>query len=79
MITLMNPAQRAALLRFGEGRCLDTGRCEFKRTNLPSADQSGVSGPPPDASTLEPTTFLRFPAVLIAEQLTKIETVSSHI
>uniref|UniRef100_H3CE32 Ral guanine nucleotide dissociation stimulator-like 2 n=2 Tax=Tetraodon nigroviridis TaxID=99883 RepID=H3CE32_TETNG len=36
--------------------------------------QSGVSSPPPDASKFEPTNFLGFPAKLIAEQLTKIET-----
>lgn len=44
---------------------------------LPFAGQSGVSSPPPDASKFEPTNFLGFPAKLIAEQLTKIETVSS--
>lgn len=46
--------------------------------NLTSfADQSGVSSPSPDASRFEPLSFLGFPAVLIAEQLTKIETVTS--
>ncbi|XP_056900155.1 ral guanine nucleotide dissociation stimulator-like 2 isoform X2 [Takifugu flavidus] len=37
-------------------------------------DQSGVSSPSPDASKFEPSNFLGFPAELIAEQLTKIET-----
>lgn len=42
----------------------------------PFAGQSGVSSPPPDASRFEPTNFLEFSPDLIAEQLTKIETVS---
>ncbi|XP_078108357.1 ral guanine nucleotide dissociation stimulator-like 2 isoform X2 [Sander vitreus] len=37
-------------------------------------DQSGFTSPPPDASKFEPTSVLGFPAALIAEQLTKIET-----
>ncbi|XP_041843295.1 ral guanine nucleotide dissociation stimulator-like 2 isoform X2 [Melanotaenia boesemani] len=37
-------------------------------------DQSGFTGPPPDASRFDPTSVLGYPAVLIAEQLTKIET-----
>ncbi|KAF1388362.1 hypothetical protein PFLUV_G00089400 [Perca fluviatilis] len=43
---------------------------------LPDAhkDQSGFTSPPPDASKFEPTSVLGFPAALIAEQLTKIET-----
>lgn len=49
--------------------------CKFNE--LPFAGQSGVSSPRPDASKFEPTNFLGFTAVLIAEQLTKIETVSS--
>lgn len=44
---------------------------------LPFADQSGFSSSPPDVSKFEPTSILGFPAALIAEQLTKIETVSS--
>lgn len=42
----------------------------------PFADQSGVTSPAPDASTFESTNILGFPSALIAEQLTKIETVS---
>ncbi|XP_032373994.1 ral guanine nucleotide dissociation stimulator-like 2 isoform X2 [Etheostoma spectabile] len=43
---------------------------------LPDAhkDQSGFTNPPLDASKFEPTSVLGFPAALIAEQLTKIET-----
>ncbi|XP_029360038.1 ral guanine nucleotide dissociation stimulator-like 2 isoform X2 [Echeneis naucrates] len=43
---------------------------------LPDArrEKSGVNSPPPDASKFEPTSILGFPAPLIAEQLTKIET-----
>ncbi|KAF0031768.1 hypothetical protein F2P81_016323 [Scophthalmus maximus] len=43
---------------------------------LPDArrDQSGFPSPPPDACKFEPTSILGFPAPLIAEQLTKIET-----
>lgn len=44
---------------------------------FPFADQTGFSSPPPDATKFEPTSILGFPAALIAEQLTKIETVSS--
>ncbi|XP_070768350.1 ral guanine nucleotide dissociation stimulator-like 2 isoform X2 [Enoplosus armatus] len=42
---------------------------------LPNAhkDQTGFTGPPPDASKFEPTSVLGFPGALIAEQLTKIE------
>uniref|UniRef100_A0A096LQ52 Ral guanine nucleotide dissociation stimulator-like 2 n=1 Tax=Poecilia formosa TaxID=48698 RepID=A0A096LQ52_POEFO len=39
-----------------------------------SADQSSSSSPPPDPSKFEPTSVLGFPAAVIAEQLTKIET-----
>uniref|UniRef100_A0A667XAN4 Ral guanine nucleotide dissociation stimulator-like 2 n=1 Tax=Myripristis murdjan TaxID=586833 RepID=A0A667XAN4_9TELE len=38
------------------------------------ADQTRVTKPPPDASRFDPTCILGFPAGLIAEQLTKIET-----
>ncbi|XP_054477314.1 ral guanine nucleotide dissociation stimulator-like 2 [Anoplopoma fimbria] len=43
---------------------------------LPDAlkDKTGLTGPPPDASKFEPTSVLGFPAAIIAEQLTKIET-----
>ncbi|XP_070690820.1 ral guanine nucleotide dissociation stimulator-like 2 isoform X2 [Pempheris klunzingeri] len=37
-------------------------------------DQTGLTSSPPDASKFEPTSILGFPAALIAEQLTKIET-----
>ncbi|XP_047454246.1 ral guanine nucleotide dissociation stimulator-like 2 isoform X2 [Mugil cephalus] len=36
--------------------------------------QTSSSGPPPDLSKFEPTSILGFPADVIAEQLTKIET-----
>lgn len=42
-----------------------------------TADQSALYSPPPDPSKFEPTSVLGFSARLIAEQLTKIETVSS--
>lgn len=45
----------------------------------PFSDQSGFTSPPPDPSKFEPTSILGFPAALIAEQLTKIETVSSPV
>ncbi|XP_018555411.1 ral guanine nucleotide dissociation stimulator-like 2 isoform X1 [Lates calcarifer] len=43
---------------------------------LPDArkDQSSFTSPPADPSKFEPTSILGFPAALIAEQLTKIET-----
>ncbi|XP_029307014.1 ral guanine nucleotide dissociation stimulator-like 2 isoform X2 [Cottoperca gobio] len=43
---------------------------------LPDAhkDQTGFTSLPPDACKFEPTSVLGFPAALIAEQLTKIET-----
>ncbi|XP_062278712.1 ral guanine nucleotide dissociation stimulator-like 2 isoform X1 [Scomber scombrus] len=37
-------------------------------------DQTGISGPPPDAAKFEATSILGFPAAIIAEQLTRIET-----
>lgn len=40
------------------------------------ADQTGSTSPSLDASKFEPTSVLGFPGALIAEQLTKIETVS---
>lgn len=40
------------------------------------ADLSALSSPPPDASRFEPMSILGFLAPLVAEQLTKIETVS---
>ncbi|XP_034729192.1 ral guanine nucleotide dissociation stimulator-like 2 isoform X2 [Etheostoma cragini] len=47
-----------------------------EKAMLPDAqkDQSSFTSPPPDASKFEPTSVLGFPAALIAEQLTKIET-----
>lgn len=41
-----------------------------------AVDLSAFSSPPPDASRFEPKTILGFLAPLVAEQLTKIETVS---
>lgn len=40
------------------------------------AGQSALSSPPPDSSRFEPRRILGFLAPLVAEQLTKIETVS---
>ncbi|KAM6909611.1 ral guanine nucleotide dissociation stimulator-like 2 isoform 2-T2 [Xenentodon cancila] len=40
----------------------------------PHRDQTSFTGPPPDPAKFEPTSILGFPASLIAEQLTKIET-----
>ncbi|XP_030606538.1 ral guanine nucleotide dissociation stimulator-like 2 isoform X2 [Archocentrus centrarchus] len=37
-------------------------------------DQTSITSPPPDTSEFEPTSILGFPAALIAEQLTMIET-----
>ena len=42
------------------------------------ADQTGSTSPSLDASKFEPTSVLGFPGALIAEQLTKIETVSLY-
>lgn len=62
---------RARLLRIAEELS--------EKALLPDAhkDKTGFTGPPPDASKFEPTSILGFPAAIIAEQLTKIETVSS--
>lgn len=49
---------------------------QFYLKASPFADKSFTS-PPPDASKFEATSILGFPAAIIAEQLTKIETVSS--
>ncbi|XP_040899866.1 ral guanine nucleotide dissociation stimulator-like 2 isoform X1 [Toxotes jaculatrix] len=59
---------RARLLRIAEELS--------EKALLPDAhkDQSSFTSPPPDASKFEPTSILGFPAALIAEQLTKIET-----
>ncbi|XP_051263683.1 ral guanine nucleotide dissociation stimulator-like 2 isoform X1 [Dicentrarchus labrax] len=59
---------RARLLRIAEELS--------EKALLPDAhkDQTGFTSPPPDASKFEPTSILGFPAALIAEQLTKIET-----
>ncbi|KAG7474954.1 ral guanine nucleotide dissociation stimulator-like 2 isoform X2 [Solea senegalensis] len=61
---------RARLLRIAEELS--------EKALLPDAhrDQSGFTSapPPPDASKFEPTSVLGFPAPLIAEQLTRIET-----
>ncbi|KAG8009821.1 Ral guanine nucleotide dissociation stimulator-like 1 [Nibea albiflora] len=59
---------RARLLRIAEELS--------EKALLPDShkDQTGFTSPPPDASRFEPTSVLGFPAALIAEQLTKIET-----
>uniref|UniRef100_UPI0037E82C64 ral guanine nucleotide dissociation stimulator-like 2 isoform X2 n=1 Tax=Semicossyphus pulcher TaxID=241346 RepID=UPI0037E82C64 len=59
---------RARLLRIAEELS--------ERALLPDArrDQTGFTSSPPNASRFEPTSILGFPAALIAEQLTKIET-----
>ncbi|XP_023262916.1 ral guanine nucleotide dissociation stimulator-like 2 isoform X1 [Seriola lalandi dorsalis] len=59
---------RARLLRIAEELS--------EKALLPDAhkDQSSFMTPPPDPSKFEPTSILGFPAPLIAEQLTKIET-----
>ncbi|XP_041797537.1 ral guanine nucleotide dissociation stimulator-like 2 isoform X3 [Chelmon rostratus] len=59
---------RARLLRIAEELS--------EKALLPDAqkDQTSFTSPPPDASRFEPTSILGFPAALIAEQLTKIET-----
>ncbi|KAK2909839.1 ral guanine nucleotide dissociation stimulator-like 2 isoform X1 [Channa argus] len=59
---------RANLLRIAEELS--------EKALLPDAhkDQTGIPSPPPDAANFEPTSILGFPAALIAEQLTKIET-----
>ncbi|XP_049439055.1 ral guanine nucleotide dissociation stimulator-like 2 isoform X2 [Epinephelus fuscoguttatus] len=59
---------RARLLRIAEELS--------EKALLPDAheDHTGITSPPPDASKFEPTSVLGFPAALIAEQLTKIET-----
>ncbi|XP_022602081.1 ral guanine nucleotide dissociation stimulator-like 2 [Seriola dumerili] len=59
---------RARLLRIAEELS--------EKALLPDAhkDQSSFMIPPPDPSKFEPTSILGFPAPLIAEQLTKIET-----
>ncbi|KAM9353697.1 ral guanine nucleotide dissociation stimulator-like 2 [Symphorus nematophorus] len=59
---------RARLLRIAEELS--------EKALLPDAhnDQTGFTSPTPDASKFEPTSILGFPAALIAEQLTKIET-----
>ncbi|KAK9514267.1 hypothetical protein VZT92_027746 [Zoarces viviparus] len=59
---------RARLLRIAEELS--------EKALLPDAhkDKTGFTGPPPDASKFEPTSILGFPAAIIAEQLTKIET-----
>ncbi|CAJ1062992.1 ral guanine nucleotide dissociation stimulator-like 2 isoform X1 [Xyrichtys novacula] len=59
---------RARLLRIAEELS--------ERALLPGArkDQTGFTSSPPNASKFEPTSILGFPAALIAEQLTKIET-----
>ncbi|XP_034553736.1 ral guanine nucleotide dissociation stimulator-like 2 [Notolabrus celidotus] len=59
---------RARLLRIAEQLS--------ERALLPGAhkDQTGFTSSPPNASKFEPTSILGFPAALIAEQLTKIET-----
>ncbi|KAK5922069.1 hypothetical protein CgunFtcFv8_019369 [Champsocephalus gunnari] len=59
---------RARLLRIAEELS--------EKALLPDShrDQSGFTSPLPDTSKFEPTCILGFPAALIAEQLTKIET-----
>ncbi|XP_076593492.1 ral guanine nucleotide dissociation stimulator-like 2 isoform X2 [Chaetodon auriga] len=59
---------RARLLRIAEELS--------EKALLPDAhkDQSSFTSSPPDASMFEATSILGFPAALIAEQLTKIET-----
>ncbi|XP_026226528.1 ral guanine nucleotide dissociation stimulator-like 2 isoform X2 [Anabas testudineus] len=59
---------RAQLLRIAEELS--------EKALLPDAhkDQTAFTSPPPDASKFEPTSILGFPAAIIAEQLTKIET-----
>nr|XP_046254273.1 ral guanine nucleotide dissociation stimulator-like 2 isoform X2 [Scatophagus argus] len=59
---------RARLLRIAEELS--------EKALLPNTheDQTGFTSPPPDTSKFEPTSILGFPAALIAEQLTKIET-----
>ncbi|XP_071324782.1 ral guanine nucleotide dissociation stimulator-like 2 isoform X3 [Trachinotus anak] len=57
---------RARLLRIAEELS--------EKALLPDAHHSSVPSSPPDASKFEPTSILGFPAALIAEQLTKIET-----
>ncbi|XP_068558256.1 ral guanine nucleotide dissociation stimulator-like 2 isoform X4 [Cebidichthys violaceus] len=59
---------RARLLRIAEELS--------EKALLPDAhkDKTGFTSPPPDASKFEPTSILGFPAAIIAEQLTKIET-----
>ncbi|XP_007572947.1 ral guanine nucleotide dissociation stimulator-like 2 isoform X1 [Poecilia formosa] len=57
-------------------RLLRTAEELSERALLPDKhrDQSSSSSPPPDPSKFEPTSVLGFPAAVIAEQLTKIET-----
>ncbi|XP_063734710.1 ral guanine nucleotide dissociation stimulator-like 2 isoform X2 [Eleginops maclovinus] len=59
---------RARLLRIAEELS--------EKALLPDShkDQTGFPSHPPDASKFEPTCILGFPAAVIAEQLTKIET-----
>ncbi|XP_008429005.1 ral guanine nucleotide dissociation stimulator-like 2 [Poecilia reticulata] len=57
-------------------RLLRTAEELSERALLPDKhrDQSSSSSSPPDPSKFEPTSVLGFPAAVIAEQLTKIET-----
>ncbi|KAM8870771.1 ral guanine nucleotide dissociation stimulator-like 2 isoform 2-T2 [Spinachia spinachia] len=58
-------------------RILRIAEALSEKARLPDArkgDPTGFTGPPPDASGFEPTSILGFPAAIIAEQLTKIET-----
>ncbi|XP_077950719.1 ral guanine nucleotide dissociation stimulator-like 2 isoform X5 [Gasterosteus aculeatus] len=57
-------------------RILRIAEALSEKALLPDArkDHTGPTGPPPDASKFEPTSVLGFPAALIAEQLTRLET-----
>ncbi|XP_026172477.1 ral guanine nucleotide dissociation stimulator-like 2 isoform X2 [Mastacembelus armatus] len=64
---------RARLLRIAE-ELSEKALLPDAHEASPFADQPSFPSPPPDASKFEPTSILGFPAPLIAEQLTKIET-----
>ncbi|CAK6958979.1 ral guanine nucleotide dissociation stimulator-like 2 isoform X1 [Scomber scombrus] len=61
---------RARLLRIAE----ELSEKALLPDNHKGLDQTGISGPPPDAAKFEATSILGFPAAIIAEQLTRIET-----